>query len=593
MLHESSPDEPALVWQSIRQQREQAGGANANTGEQTVNPEGFWRRSRDGWSHGGGQSYGDRDESDALRFRDSRGVNVFDTKHQLTLLRKVDAAYTMTGSGQAGVYVGGNRIYAMNGGEGDLVFTATPFTLPWSPTAVTGLPATLSATSYAGFAANGSTGYVACGGDGIYSTSLGGSTASSFVTGTVQRVWWVKGRLMATDGSAVYNVVAGGALPTALYTFTSTGPLDMCDGPNHIYILSYDNGPVVYKTAVKPDGTALDVPTVAGRLVTGDFGFRIFAHAGLIFVGTTQGVYMATVDSDGNLTFGSKIPLDDVYTLTSFAAADQYVWVGNVTTDEGPTLLRLDLTNFVLPNTPSYAHDLSVEDASVTDDVRTMVSYGTFSTPSRRIFTSLRTVYVESADEYVDSGYVDSGLLALDLADAKTPVAIDVEAAYPDDASITEAISVDRGASFTNIDTFDDGDQDEAPIAGVAASRQFELRTTLTASTDNTETPVLYRHTLKAEPNVSQGDYVVMRLRLFEAQVDHTGSSTGRTPNDDIAFLQALQRTREVIDLQAGSLNYTATLRDLDLTAETRCASGDDGSWNTVGVARFKIVTAA
>ncbi len=581
-------EEPAIVHQSLRTQSEQhTSGAAANIGEETVNAEGFWRRSRDGWHVGGGQTYGDRATSDPERFRDSRGVDVFSTKHQVTLCRAVELAHTA--GDVAAVFNGGaSRVYLVTGPSAfTLKYTAAPLTVPWSLTTVTGTPAS-SGTTNVSFASNGTTGYLACATDGIYSTSLASSTAASFVTGTVTGVWWVKGRLMAVGGSSVYNVTAAGALPAALWTPPSGGVVtDMCDGPNHIYMLSYDNGAVVYKTAVKADGTALDVPTVAGRLNRGDAGLRIFGWAGRIFVTTTQGVHMADVDDNGNLIFGARIPTDDVTLIAGMAGDDRFVWVGNRVTGEGPGLLKLDLTAFTLPSTPAYAHDLAADDAAATSDVATVISFGNVSLASRRIFAAGTKIYVESDDTYVTTGYIDSGLLALDLADAKTPVAFDVEGGALDATeTIVEALSIDRGASFTTVGTWNSQSDGEVAISGIAASRQFEIRTTLNG--DGTATPILYRHTLKTEPNVNQGRYRVYRLNLHESVIDYTGSASGRTPATDVATLEALQGARTVVEVQEGDATFDATIRDLDFVATTRCASADDGSFNGIATLRLK-----
>lgn len=581
MLDEQG-DQPALEFQSLPQQREQQGGANANIGEATVNPEGFWRRSRDGWHDGAGQTYGDRDESDPLRFRTSQGVDVFGTKHQLSLLHDVDLAFTSV-SGDPFLMVAGSRVYVLEAAT--LKYTTAPLTVPWTTTTVTGLT---SGTAWVnGMATDGTTIYVARGANGIYTTTTTTSTASSFITGTVVSVHYVKGRLLAFNGANVYNPTAAGALPSALLTLpTGFTWSSATGGPNFIYMLaSNGSNTVIYKTAIKADGTALDVPTVAGELPAGQVGVNVFSYLDRVFVNSTSGVRMAAIDADGNLVFGSEIPVAS----TTFAAAtarDRFVWF-SWPDATGNGLGRMDLSVATLPNTPAYAHDVrDTAHAGAAADINSIVSVS-----GKRIFASGTSVFVES-DDYVTEGHVDSGLLALDLADAKTPVSMDVEAGGLDaDHTVVEALSTDRGASFTTVGTWDDQADGDTPITGVDAARQFEVRTTLTS--DGTDTPVLYRWTLKTEPHIALGDYVILRLRLFEDVIDNTGSRTGRTPNDDIALLQGWQDSREVVDLQVGSLTYTATLRDLQLDAQTRCASADDGSWNTVGVARFKIVAAA
>lgn len=594
MLDEQG-DQPALIHQSIRTQSEQRGGATENIGEATVNPEGFWRRSRDGWHHGAGQRYSDRSESDELRFYASQGVDVFSTRHQVSLLRDVSLAYTF-GVTDTFMMLAGDRVYLRDNAV--IKYVAAPLTLPWTTTTVSGTNINAGGSyNVNGMATDGANVYIAAGGNGIDLTTTGTSTASNFVTGSVAALWFAKGRLITVDtvGTGVYNPVTSGALPSALMTLpTGLAWLDVAEGSNHIYLLASDqkSRTLIYKTQIEPDGTALAVPTVAGELPYGYLGRAVFGYAGRMFLGCTDGVVMATVDGDGNLVFGSKIPYESGVGANEvgFTADSQYVFV-TYPSVTGNGLMRLDLTVETLPNTPAYARDIyTTYDVGVAHSGSSVLTLS----GSRRAF-SLRDqrAYVESATAYVDSGYIDSGLVALDLADPKTPVSFDVEAAYPDDSSITEALSVDRGATYTDVHTWDAGDTAEAAVTGVASSRNFAIRTTLTASADNGDTPVLYRHTLKVEPSVNQGAYIICRLRLFEDVVDDTGARVGRDPSDDLAFLEALQASREVIDLQTGSLNYTVTLRDIDWQAETRTASADDGSWNGVASVRFKVVTAA
>lgn len=579
MLFEEG-EQPALMHQSIRQQREQSGGANANIGEQTINPEGFWRRSRDGWYHGAGQTYGDREESDPLRFRASQGVDVFSTRHQATLLHSVDQATTFTGVPM--LLSANGRVY-LSGGSG-LVFTSAPLTLPWTTTTVTGTP-----TSVEGLAVLGDTLFVAGAAQGVYSGSTGGSSVSSYATGSADGIAAAKGRLMVWNGNVVYNIVAAGAFPSPLVTFSSGVVVGIVGAGNHIYIALFGDPSVIYKTTIKPDGTALDVPSVAVELPAGetlvsfDAGSAIFAYLNRVFVLTNRGIRMGVLDADGNIEFGSIIPTDGVTNNGAWAAYDRFVWCGASDPLSTSSTIRLDLLSNSLPNTPVYANDLhtgNIVEALAVHNGRLILA----DTDDK--------VYVES-DNYVDSGYIDSGLLALDIADKKGPVSIDVEGGFPDDTEITEEISIDRGATFTEVGTVDDTDDAELPITGVAASRQFELRTTLTASADNESTPVLYRHTLKAEPNVNQSDYIIARLRLFESVVDNTTGIHRQKPKTLRAGLRALQQSREVVPLVEGDSSYTVTVRDMDDEYLTRCAPDEGGDWNSVATVRMKVITSA
>lgn len=582
MLHEEG-DQPALAHQSLRQQREQSGGAAANIGEQTINPEGFWRRSRDSWAHGAGQTYGDRDTSDPERFRTSVGVDVFSTRHQLTLLHAVDQAHSAaSGDNLAYLAYANGRVYRAIYSSGGLLYSSSPLTTPWTTTAVTGGPVTCR-----GLAVLNNVLYIAGDGGDLYSSATSGSTAAAFTTGaTLSGVATAKGRLFAWQANLIYNITAAGALPAALATLPGGSVMGVAGEKNWVYIAVSDTArAVIYKTTIKPDGTALDTPSAAGELpiyetISASTTHPIFAYAGFLFVATTHGIRMASIDGNGDLTFGSFIPATNV---TSFTAHGRFVFACTST-----GMVRLDLSTSIGANVPAYANDLAPTALSFGPADAVVVNGQVVFVHS---YSSNVLVQVESATKYVASGYVDSGLLALDLADKKTPVALDVEATYPSTTGVTEAISVDRGATFTTVDTWDAGDQDEQAISGVAAARAFELRTTLTSPSPYTSTPTLYRHTLKAEPNVNQSDYIIARLRLYESVIDNTGSTTNQNPSALRSALRDLQQARTVATLIEGDSTYTVTVRDMDWEAHSRCATDDGGDWNGVATIRCKVVT--
>ena len=85
---------------------------------------------------------------------------------------------------------------------------------------------------------------------------------------------YVKGRLMAagsgaTDGYKIWNITASGNNPAILYTHPNTAFtwVGFAAGQQHIYAAGYaGRTSLIYKTAIKADGTALDIPSQAGEL---------------------------------------------------------------------------------------------------------------------------------------------------------------------------------------------------------------------------------------------------------------------------------------------------------------------------------------
>lgn len=606
---DDSVEQPALIHQSIRTQRDQAGGANANIGEQTVNPEGFWRRSRDGWSHGAGQSYGDRDTSDPERFRDSHGLDVFGDRHYLRLCHTMERQYTLTPTQVASIWYG-NGVLIIRDGD-DVVKIETPQTPPWTPIVVTGMTAGGGGQPRNGVAVLGDNAYAAMGSHGLYSFQLDASTASSsFTTDPADKVWVAKGRLLVTNTlrTKLYNPVTSGSLPAALMTLASGLEfVDIAEGNGQIYVLvSSGRGlgptrPTIYRIAIQPDGTALSVPVIAFETASYERGVALLGHAGFVFLitaaldGDHGYIRMLTSDDAGNLTSGAAIPLE-MSEDNAMAAFDQFVWFGDSSPDIGTIsaeLGKLNLRALTDTLTPAYAHDLVAPfiGGYLEQDVSGLVALPGVAGAAPIVVAAVDNigVFMESTDAYAETGYIDSGLLALDLADAKMPVAMDVEGGGLDaDHTITEALSVDRGVSFTTVATWNDQADGEQTATSVDAARQFEIRTTLTG--DGDATPTLYRHTLKVEPGVNQGDYIIVRLRLFESFTDNTGNIVRQNPATLRAELETLQQNRAVVTLQEGSLNYTVTVRDIDWEAGPRTAVPRDGAWNGAVTIRMKVI---
>lgn len=579
---------PALEHQSVRAQKDQS-VTSGNIGESTINGEGFWRRSVDGWDHGSGQSYYDRSESDPQRFFQSQGVDVFGTKHQLSLLNDTAIAYTFAVAGGE-ILLAGFRVYIND--VNAIKFVTAPLTTPWTTTTVTG---TVAADTPRGLATDGSTVYIACGAAGIYTTDTSSSVAASFITGTVNHVFYVKGRLLATSANRLFNPVTAGALPSSLLDLGADWVwVDAAGGPQYIYLLATNGSlSVIYKTTIKPDGTALDIPTIAGELADAqEHGIALYAYGGKVFCATQTDVQMASIDGDGNLTFGSKIPITDPSfgSYGAFVGDDRFVWYPNPNRTSGDGLARMDLTVATLPNTPAYAND--IQETTQTGQIRDINSIITYS--GKRIFVCANVTpggtdaYVET-DLPVDSGFIDSGFIALDLADAKAPVAFDVEAATPGTTSITEALSYDRGETYHTVGTRSTAGGDaEFPIAGQAAVRQFGIRTTLTS--DGTNSPILYRHTLKVEPSINQDAFIQLKLRLYQHVTDNTGGAVTQNPDTLRVGLEALQKSRAAVTLQQGSTEYTVVVRDLDWEAHSRCTPDSGGTFNGMATLNCKVL---
>jgi hypothetical protein len=226
-------------------------------GEGAINPQGLWRRGQVSWHKGSAQKYGDTAEGVDTRFSSSKNIDPW-TKGELSLLPTTERFATSANTNLKMV-VAGDRLYIADGT--DLKYTTDPYASTVSWTTVTGSPGgnvnTLTTDGYT----------VWCGfpSHGIHSTNTASSSMSSYISGTdtFTAVDYVKGRLMAAHSNGMHNYTSSGGPGSALYSHPNSNFtwIGFAGGQNHIYCAGYSgNISMIYKTTIKADGTALDVP---------------------------------------------------------------------------------------------------------------------------------------------------------------------------------------------------------------------------------------------------------------------------------------------------------------------------------------------
>lgn len=140
-----------------------------------------------------------------------------------------------------------------------------------------------AATGVEGLAVLGNETYAALGGNGIHRRSSGSWSHWNDLAAT--RVWSAKGRIMASDGRSIYEVVSSGVAPSPLKTL---GPgdvwTDVVDGGSHILASAEDGH--VYAFADEGGSLAL----VAQTFLEGEQPMSVGSAQGVVGVGTREGV---------------------------------------------------------------------------------------------------------------------------------------------------------------------------------------------------------------------------------------------------------------------------------------------------------------
>ena len=519
--------------------------------ESSISPDDMWRRTQDSWHLGAGQTHFDRGNSSPYRFRSSKGVNVW-TKWQASLLP--DTTKVLTSSNNVRMVTAGSYTYLLDGQS--IKFSSNITGGSPSFTTVTGTPA---ATPTA-ITTDGYTVYVSYP-TALYTTTRGAASASATsVTQVFTLLGYAKGRLMGANGNTIYNLTTTGSNPSALYAHPNSDFtwVAFTPGQGCIYAAGFSGDKsLIYRTSVKSDGTALDIPVAAGELPDGEILRSMLGYLGILVFGSDAGVRVSTqTDSAGNITVGPLITGPTaVKCLVGYSRFVYFGWTNYDASSSG--LGRLDLQNFTDTDTPAYASDLM---ATTQGTVASVVVVG--GTPVFEVDTV--GVYAPSSN-LVASGTIDSGLIAYDLADPKTAMFMNVKvAALPAGASVATSLSVDGGSfgSIGSVTSFGATGPNPDYTVGQKQGETFEVRNVLSYATDHTTGPTLTRWTLRSYATPSRSYEWTLPL-LVHAEVDPYGDTA--YPMDvlnETDFLFNLLNT--LCTLQVGSETFVVFVQDVE-----------------------------
>ena len=523
-------------------------------GEAAINPQGLWRRSQTSWHKGTNQQYGDTAEGIDTRFYDSKNIDPW-TRGQLSLLPATEQKLA-SASTNLQMVVAGSYVYVADGNQlkrsSDL---STWVNVTGGPAAAITCLATDGYNVFAGYSGNG-----------MYRTYTGVTTLATYISGTetYTNAAYVKGRLMVSHEGEIHNFTASvttshahtsGVIsehPNAEFVYTG-----FAEGTAHIYAGGYVGGTsLIYRMAIKADGTALDVPTQAGALPIGEQITAMFGYLGYVMIGTNKGVRVATSDSNGDLVIGPTLETPEP--VRCFTADGRFVWYG-LTNFDGTSggLGRIDLSELVGVNEPAYASDLMVDD---TDDVKAVVNWN-----GKRLFTiSGAGVYYESTDLAAE-GYVDAGTWRWGIPDRKFAAFFDMRT-EPLNGTLQFAYNFDN-AGFEDLAAFDRAGATENILDGpTEAFGEAQIKVTFTRSaTDNTLGPVLTRWQVRAVPAPRRSELFSIPLMLHH-KMRLKNKEFHVNVDEELFFIRDLVKDARIVTYQEGTDTYKVIVENVEWT---------------------------
>lgn len=526
-------------------------------GEGALNPQGLWRRSQSSWHYGAGQQYSDTADAEAYRFYTSKGVDVW-TKGRLSLLKDTTNVYPTSGTNLYAT-TASTRLY---GTDGQNVKYTTDFT---SVTTVTGT----AASNIYSIASDGYNVFYSYANGDIDQTNAGISTSSAYITGIeAGYMSYVKGRLMVagqgTDKRKIWNITttpgSSANNPSALFTHPNTefNWVGFAGGQTHIYCAGYaGNISLIYKTAIKADGTALDIPSVAAELPQGEIITAIYGYLGYIVIGTETGFRFCSADGDGNLVIG---PLVEIGNVGAFAGIGKYVYFAWTNFDSTSTGIgRMDISVFISTNQPAYASDLMATAQGTVQAIHEFNGQPLFTVSGVGVFTP-------HATNLVASGFLRSGIYRWGVPDAKFIPKLDIRC-LPLVGTVTLSIASDNGA-FHDFTTIDTAGIKEKTLDGLEDKIfEAEIKVTLTRAAGNTTGPTLTRWMARAYA-------APLRSQIFSVPIimHHTLSVNGRQYFQDVdaelRLLRDLVENPRVVSYQENEDTFSVVVENVQMQVQ-------------------------
>lgn len=524
-------------------------------GEAAINPQGLWRRSQSSWHYGAGQEYADTADAEAYRFYESKGVDVW-TRGQLSLLRDTTRSYS---SSNTNLYMAtaDTRIYGTDGQN-------VKFTSDWSTfTTVTGT----AASNLYSIASDGYNVFYSYANGDIDQTNAGVSTSSVYITGIEAGILrYVKGRLMVAgqgvDQRKIWNITttpgSSANNPSALYTHPNTGFqwVDFAAGQNYIYCAGHaGNKTIIYKTVIKADGTALDIPTVAAELPFGEIVTGMDSYLGYILIGLENGFRFCSADGDGNLIVGPLIVTGS--SVTSFAGIGQYVYFGWTNFDSTSTGIgRIDISRQITTNQPAYASDLMVTGQGTVLDVHEFDGDPVFT-------ISGLGAYRPHATNLVSSGTLYTGTYRWGVPDAKFVPKWDIRT-QPLNGTVELAVSPDSD-DYETIGTQTVVGSLDSTFDGLE-TKVFEASARLTlsrSSSDSTSGPVVTRWLGRAYAAPLRSQIFSVPVLLHHVITPKNGQDYYLDVDDELTRLRDLVENPRVVTYQENESQYSVIVEDV------------------------------
>jgi hypothetical protein len=391
--------------------------------------------------------------------------------------------------------------------------------------------------------------------------------AYSTTSGTTQSYALARNTGSSINFSTLTAINGSTTLPSG-FTFTA-----VTESSNAFYIGGYsgDEG-MAFKVTVDNSG-ALSTMVRVILLPKSEQLLQMYGYLGsYVMLGTSRGVRVAVVDTDGNVSYGPLV-FEATGGVYAFTARNSFVWAGVNAGVGGQTgLIRINLGAPLANNGYAYATDLVA--TSVTGHVHSVATFDN----GRKAFTVEGSgLWIEHSTDLVESGTFTTGLIRFDTLENKawkrlrlrTPDTLqgDIQIARVTETAANALTTVAQG-------TTEQYDYDLAvvfPDVSPDASFRFTLSRN---SSDATTGAVIYGYSAKALPTPTRARVIQIPLFCFDRETDKLGNLLGyegyaRTRLSALEAVEGVGETVVIQDFTAGGEPIEAVIEQITFIRST------------------------
>jgi hypothetical protein len=392
---------------------------------------------------------------------------------------------------------------------------------------------------------------------------------------------YTKERIVMCVNDSVYEFsTTTTSMPTAVYSHND---------PNHVFTSITSSGAAIYvagysgiqsniyKFTLENTGAmpTLTSAITAAELPVGERCFKISYYLGYMAIGTSKGMRVAqTSDQDGSIAYGPLL-FESTQPVYDFAFRDKYIWA-TTGVDGQAGLTRVNLGTEISQLVFAYVWDVYDPDDTLGHYTTTCAFMG--DTP-RIAFCNAGngsdgTIYIQSADELLPSGYLRTGFIRYNTLENKIfklvqPRIDTLQGAF-------NMYSISAEGVEANIGTFAQGDavpevNVNYPIgANQYVAFKFEM---FRDADDSSLGPLFTGYQVKALPAIPRQRLIQYPLMCYDHEMDKFNNEVGYEGSayarmSQLEAVENIGDTIRVQDFRTGE-SYIGLIEELDFINKT------------------------